>query len=119
MTFKYKVTKICDYTNTSTVTIVAALVYDAQAQIQNNIGCSGQQHAGREQKLVSQMFPNNALFLCLYHPFLLINICYLYQQMHTHTHIYIYSIKLCYKCSYVFRCLCNFFRELIHCLLKL
>jgi hypothetical protein len=33
------------------VTLVAALVYDAQAQIQN-ISCSGQQHAGREQKLV-------------------------------------------------------------------
>jgi len=27
------------------------LVYDAQAQIQN-ISCPGQQHAGREQKLV-------------------------------------------------------------------
>lgn len=61
--FQISVTKICDNTITGTVILVAALVYDAQAQIQNNISCSGQQHAGREQKLVSQMFPNNPLYV--------------------------------------------------------
>jgi hypothetical protein len=52
MTFKYLATKICDYTNASTVTLVAALVYDAWAQTENNISCPEQQHAGRERKLV-------------------------------------------------------------------
>jgi hypothetical protein len=32
MTFKSQVTRICDNTITSTVSLVAALVYDAQAQ---------------------------------------------------------------------------------------
>jgi len=48
MTFKSQVTKICNNTITSTVTLVAALVYNAQAQIQHSISCSGQQHTGKE-----------------------------------------------------------------------
>jgi hypothetical protein len=40
MTFKSQVTQIFDNAITSTVTLVAALVYDAQAQIQYNISCS-------------------------------------------------------------------------------
>jgi hypothetical protein len=31
-----------------------------------------------------------------------------------HTHIHICSIKLYYKCSYIFRCLCTIFRDLIY-----
>jgi hypothetical protein len=42
MIFKSQVTKIYDNTIISTVTLVAALVYDAQAQVQNNTSCSGQ-----------------------------------------------------------------------------
>jgi hypothetical protein len=40
--------KICDHTNASTVTLVAALVYDSQAQRENINNCSEQQHMSRE-----------------------------------------------------------------------
>jgi hypothetical protein len=55
MAFKSHVTKISDDTNASTVTLVTALVYDAQAQRKNNINCSEQKRAGRERKL--ERFP--------------------------------------------------------------
>jgi hypothetical protein len=61
MTFKSQVTTICDGMNNITVTLVAALAYDAQAQRENISG--SEQHAGKEQKLVFHMFPNNALTL--------------------------------------------------------
>ena len=40
--------KIYDHSNANTVTLVAALVYHAQAQRENNDNCAEQQHVGWE-----------------------------------------------------------------------